>query len=373
MNIVAKNKDQTFNPIQDQKILIQDQENIPNKRLRIRSPSDDKMYTLAVNLVKRLKNGARPKFVGKAGKVFYCSFDGKNAVAKLFRDDNTTQGGNRWFRAFQDEINMLSQIPSHKALCLMFGHYRHAQYGIIAMPYTGPDLYELLRKNNNGLAPLQVRTIAKEVLSGLDFLHRETGIVHRDIKLENLTCDSTGQVRIIDFGLAQTGNSEGEFYDSIGTGGYMAPELWVEHPYSANVDTWALGVTLFSVAVGNTRPYVDPTDGSVIYKKNNGRYLSKYFDYYMQRENQYLYIIKQKKWGHWWRNHIHSARVLSQFDGCAELCAAKDNTAKKGTFFDLISTMLTYDAAERPTPAEILAENPWCAQETDRQSLVSLF
>ncbi|KAI9334701.1 fused serine/threonine kinase-like protein, partial [Obelidium mucronatum] len=92
------------------------------------------------------------------------------------------------------------------------------------------------------------------LVQGLQFLHVECGIVHRDLKLQNILISSTGTLKICDFGFAQLlrGSLENKLtLTSVkGTPIYMAPELIQEEPYTHLVDLWALGIMLFELRTG---------------------------------------------------------------------------------------------------------------------------
>ncbi|XP_036372302.1 protein kinase C delta type-like [Megalops cyprinoides] len=91
---------------------------------------------------------------------------------------------------------------------------------------------------------------AAEIICGLQFLHSR-GIIHRDLKLENLMLDKDGHIRIIDFGLCKDNMSEGKLASNFcGTAHYMAPEIINGWKYSYPVDWWSFGVVVFTMLNG---------------------------------------------------------------------------------------------------------------------------
>ncbi|XP_007567427.1 putative serine/threonine-protein kinase F31E3.2 isoform X1 [Poecilia formosa] len=95
----------------------------------------------------------------------------------------------------------------------------------------------------------QVRLLAAELGSALGFLH-DLGIIHRDVKMENILLSDQGHLRLSDFGLSRQLNRSGRAFTVCGTIQYMAPEVLSGGPYSHAADWWSLGVLLFSLVTG---------------------------------------------------------------------------------------------------------------------------
>lgn len=109
-------------------------------------------------------------------------------------------------------------------------------------------------------------------MTGLEFLH-DKGIIHRDIKPQNLLMTKEGKTKICDFGVATKVESRAK--DTIksteGTYHFMPPECWnfeVREFSGVKIDTWALGVTLFALTF-NKMPFWADSEielGNVIMK-----------------------------------------------------------------------------------------------------------
>ncbi|XP_017397591.1 ribosomal protein S6 kinase-related protein isoform X4 [Cebus imitator] len=83
----------------------------------------------------------------------------------------------------------------------------------------------------------------------ISYLH-DLGIMHRDVKMENILLDERGHLKLTDFGLSRHLPQGARAYTICGTLQYMAPEVLSGGPYNHAADWWSLGVLLFSLATG---------------------------------------------------------------------------------------------------------------------------
>uniref|UniRef100_A0A674P6U4 Ribosomal protein S6 kinase related b n=1 Tax=Takifugu rubripes TaxID=31033 RepID=A0A674P6U4_TAKRU len=81
------------------------------------------------------------------------------------------------------------------------------------------------------------------------FLH-DFGIIHRDVKMENILLTDNGHLRLADFGLSRRLERGGRAFTICGTIQYMAPEVLSGGPYNHAADWWSLGILLFSLVTG---------------------------------------------------------------------------------------------------------------------------
>ena len=90
---------------------------------------------------------------------------------------------------------------------------------------------------------LDVLKILWQISCGLSDIH-SAGIIHRDIKPNNIRKNNNGIVKILDFGLARASGTEAFTHSVIGTLGYMAPELWKvrDISFDQKIDVYAFGV-----------------------------------------------------------------------------------------------------------------------------------
>ncbi len=136
----------------------------------------------------------------------------------------------------------------------VFDQGQEGDMAYLVMEYLpGITLRELLREQKR-LSVAQTVTIMDAVLSGLAAAHR-AGIVHRDVKPENVLLAEDGRIKIGDFGLARatTANtSSGQLL--LGTIAYIAPELVTRGTADARSDIYALGIMLYEMLTGE-QPY----------------------------------------------------------------------------------------------------------------------
>ncbi|GAB3604417.1 Stk1 family PASTA domain-containing Ser/Thr kinase [Microbacterium aureliae] len=136
----------------------------------------------------------------------------------------------------------------------VFDQGQDGDIAYLVMEYLpGITLRELLREQRRLTVPQSI-TIMDAVLSGLAAAHR-AGIVHRDVKPENVLLAEDGRVKIGDFGLARaTTANTATGAQLLGTIAYLAPELVTRGTADARSDIYALGIMLYEMLTGE-QPY----------------------------------------------------------------------------------------------------------------------
>ncbi|KAL1562959.1 mitogen-activated protein kinase kinase kinase 18-like [Salvia divinorum] len=122
-----------------------------------------------------------------------------------------------------------------------------ALYNLFLEYSSGGSLSDLIGKRGGALDEKTIRFYSKQLLTGLEYLHR-SGLVHCDIKGQNILVASGGAaVKIADFGCAKWEGSGGSF---TGTPAYMAPEVARGVEQSFPADVWSVGCTVIEMATG---------------------------------------------------------------------------------------------------------------------------
>ncbi|KNC17666.1 hypothetical protein AC792_14020, partial [Arthrobacter sp. RIT-PI-e] len=112
----------------------------------------------------------------------------------------------------------------------------------------GRTLRDELREHGR-LTPRHALALLEAVVEGLAAAH-EAGLIHRDVKPENVLLSDTGQVKIADFGLARAASASTGTATLVGTVAYLSPELVLGRPAEAQSDIYSTGVMLFELLTG---------------------------------------------------------------------------------------------------------------------------
>jgi serine/threonine-protein kinase len=116
--------------------------------------------------------------------------------------------------------------------------------------FAGASLKEQI-KQNGALSPMQAYSIASQICDGLQAAHAQ-GVIHRDLKSQNVILNPAGQIKIIDFGLAAIAETQGLTATGLimGSPEYMAPEQVAGKRVDERADIYALGVVLYEIFTG---------------------------------------------------------------------------------------------------------------------------
>jgi eukaryotic-like serine/threonine-protein kinase len=169
---------------------------------------------------------------------------------------------------FIGEARAVARLSSPNVVAV-FDQGTTGDINYIAMEYVpGPTLRELLNARGR-LSPREALDIIEGVLTGLAAAH-DAGIIHRDVKPENVLLGTGSLVKVADFGLARAaaGLRDTKTGMLIGTAAYLAPEQVSAGSSDQRTDVYAAGVMLFEMLTGS-QPHTGDTPLAVAYKHVN--------------------------------------------------------------------------------------------------------
>jgi eukaryotic-like serine/threonine-protein kinase len=140
---------------------------------------------------------------------------------------------------------------SHPNIAQVYDQGRADDLNYIAMEYVpGGTLKDRIREVG-ALDPAEAAGIAARVADALSVAHSK-GIIHRDIKPQNVLLTPTGEVKVVDFGIARAASATAVTRTShvLGTAGYMSPEQAAGQRVGPESDLYSLGVVLYEMLTG---------------------------------------------------------------------------------------------------------------------------
>ena len=204
--------------------------------------------------------------LGEGGMgVVYKARDTKldRLVALKFLPQRVTASETEQARFIQEA--KASAALSHPNICPVHSIENHGGEIFIVMDYI--DGQTLRQKISSGQIPLKLGVeIGIQIADGLGAAH-EQGVVHRDVKPENIMIRKDGLVQVMDFGLAKLRGvtrltKEGS---TLGTIGYMSPEQVQGHDVDARTDIFSLGVVLYELLTGEL-PFKGEREAAITYQ-----------------------------------------------------------------------------------------------------------
>ncbi|XP_062842519.1 NUAK family SNF1-like kinase 2 [Trichomycterus rosablanca] len=146
------------------------------------------------------------------------------------------------------EIEIMSSL-NHPYIITIYEVFENKDKIVIVMEYASKgDLFDYISERQ--ISEREARHVFRQIVSAVHYCH-QNGIVHRDLKLENILLDANGDVKIADFGLSNLYRRDEYLRTFCGSPLYASPEIVNGRPYRGpEVDSWSLGVLLYALVHG---------------------------------------------------------------------------------------------------------------------------
>ncbi|MGC2389918.1 MAG: serine/threonine-protein kinase, partial [Candidatus Acidiferrum sp.] len=171
-------------------------------------------------------------------------------------------------RRFKQELILARQI-THKNVIRIFDLGQADGIKFITMEYIeGENLQSVLRRKKK-LDPAEAANIIAQVCRALEAAHAE-GVIHRDLKPQNIMLDKSGRAYVMDFGIARSMLGAGMTQTGalIGTPDYMSPEQAKGQTLDARSDLFSVGIIFYEILSGQVPFDADTTMGK-LWKRTN--------------------------------------------------------------------------------------------------------
>ncbi|XP_047310074.1 serine/threonine-protein kinase STY13-like [Impatiens glandulifera] len=189
--------------------------------------------------------------MGAFGKLYKGCYDGEDVAIKLLeKPENNQEMANLLEQQFQQEVMMLATLK-HPNIVRFIGACRKPMVWCIITEYAkGGSVRQFLMKRQNRSVPLKLAVKqALDVARGMAYVHG-LGLIHRDLKSDNLLISADKSIKIADFGVARIEVQSEGMTPETGTYRWMAPEMIQHRSYTQKVDVYSFGIVLWELITG---------------------------------------------------------------------------------------------------------------------------
>lgn len=154
---------------------------------------------------------------------------------------------------FKNEASVMARLQ-HPGIVALHDYVEEKESLYLIMEYVeGKELSQLIKELNEPMGIVRAKKIMKQVLEAFSYAHKN-GVVHRDVKPENILIDKDDNIKILDFGIAKlVGDAQFNLTKTgvhVGTVYYMSPEQVKAQELDHRSDIYSLGVTFYELLTG---------------------------------------------------------------------------------------------------------------------------
>ncbi|HEU0168172.1 MAG TPA: protein kinase [Chloroflexota bacterium] len=152
---------------------------------------------------------------------------------------------------FEAELRAVGRLNHRNIVTIYDGGEDRGQPFLVMEPVDGESLAQLIRRESP-LPQEQAVELAVQIADALAYAHAQ-GLIHRDVKPQNVLLDRAGRAKVTDFGIARSSDVTRTLAGTVmGTPNYMAPEVGAGGRATAQSDVYSLGVVLYQMLTGHT-------------------------------------------------------------------------------------------------------------------------
>ncbi|KIO30594.1 hypothetical protein M407DRAFT_69045 [Tulasnella calospora MUT 4182] len=211
------------------------------------------------NLTKIEQSRLFSRWRGLSGSVYTAYQVGTNLCVAIKQMDLDEQPK----KNIVNEI-LVMRSSRHPNIVNFIDSFLHKNILWVVMEYMeGGPLMDVVV--NNLMTEGQIAAVSREMCQGLEHLHRH-GVIHRNIKSENVLLSLQGNIKLTDFGFCvQTSDPNlSKQTNRVGTPHWVAPEVITRKVYGPKVDIWGLGIVAIEMVEGEP-PYINQNQIKVLY------------------------------------------------------------------------------------------------------------
>ena len=193
---------------------------------------------------------------GAFGKIYKGEYKGQTVAVKYIASDFSKEFDN--VQEFMQEINVISKIQHENIVKFIGACTKQENVCILYEFMDGGNLRDaLMKRGNHKPNHVQLLKYAKGIIKAMSYLTSQ-GILHRDLKAQNILMNTNGEIKVGDFGVARwlpRDSKQEMMTGETGTYRWMAPEVIERRPYGYPADVYSFGVVLWEMFTYGKVPY----------------------------------------------------------------------------------------------------------------------